>query len=1217
MDPGRVLLAQQMPVEWRVTNYDESKGLSNRKITQLLEDNKGYLWIGTPDGLNRFDGYSFKTFRKIPDDSTSIGGNYISCLAEDKNHNIWIAFLTGGISCYEAKTGMFKNYPPNNLEGSLPAGEISMIYADRDNEIWVGVTQRGLYHLDQKTSTFSQYSISKFDDPFYTPQLKKIYNTVYAILQDETGLFWLATHDGLYNFDKKNKVFTALRMGPLKVGMLRNDLFNSIVTDSTGFWLGSWAGGISHFDRRNKLWKTYKYDTANSKKATVNIVSDLTRNARGDLWVTSLDKGFGIFTVSINSFLFFGDHDSFHANIPSKQCYGVLEDREKNIWISHIGGLTKIEQRRRLFPFRKLPVKHSDNGEYYDVKTVLHDRDSNTTYIGTANADGLYIVDGEKHDTTRLSFAVRKGEEQLLVVSDILQDKAGRVWVLTRDYFYQLNREKKRLMPVSLVVNDNKERSDNLGRLMEDSRGRIWITSLVNGVYEFNPDSRKVEHYAHEAGNNASIGSDVVRTVAEDANGKIWFGGIRGCLSIFDTNSRSFENLFPDYTRHNLLASNRVWSLKADKRGNMWVATDVGLYQFDCRNKKPSIVKLYTAADGLQADVATALQLDQSDNIWAITPVCLSMINPLNRTVTSFNAQDGLIKEEIGGRLMQAPGNKMYMASVGGYYIFDPAITRHSGSQPDVYINSFKIFDKERNFQKELVDENEIRLKSNENFFSFEFVAIDFNRPERQLYAYMLEGFDKDWIYSGTRRYASYTNLSGGQYYFKVRASIGAGKWGKVTVIPVRINQPVYKTWWFISSTILLFGVALFLFIRSRNRKIREERSEVEIQTAINYFASSIYEQQTVDTILKDVAKNCISRLHFEHCVIYLLDEQQNMLVPKAVYGYNNPNQYTLENAPAIPIGKGIVGSVARSGQGELIADTSLDPRYIIGEKQRFSEITVPMISDGKVLGIIDCEHSVKQFFTEKHLSILTTIASLCANKIVRAKAQEEKEQTREMLLTTQQRMADAEMQALRAQMNPHFIFNCLNSINRYIVKSDQATASLYLTRFAKLIRLILDNSNSKNVILSNELEALKLYIEMEALRFDKKFDYLINISPEVNADSIEVPPLIIQPYVENAIWHGLLHKDRAGRLSIEVSMSSETMLQCVIEDNGIGRAHARELKSKSATTRKSLGIKLTEDRISLVNRHMTMSASVDILDMTLPDGQAAGTKVIIKIPVM
>ncbi|RYF97477.1 MAG: histidine kinase, partial [Chitinophagaceae bacterium] len=240
-----------------------------------------------------------------------------------------------------------------------------------------------------------------------------------------------------------------------------------------------------------------------------------------------------------------------------------------------------------------------------------------------------------------------------------------------------------------------------------------------------------------------------------------------------------------------------------------------------------------------------------------------------------------------------------------------------------------------------------------------------------------------------------------------------------------------------------------------------------------------------------------------------------------------------------------------------------------------------------------------------------------CANKIVRARAQAEKEQTREMLLDTQKKMADAEMQALRAQMNPHFIFNCLNSINRYIVKSDQATASLYLTRFAKLIRLILDNSNSKNVILSNELEALKLYIEMEALRFDQKFEYVINVSPAVQADSIEIPPLIIQPYVENAIWHGLLHKNVSGRLTINVSMVNETMLQCVIEDNGIGRTLARELRSKSATTRKSLGMKLTEDRISLVSRHTTLTASVNIEDMFESDGQAAGTKVILRIPVM
>ena len=212
--------------------------------------------------------------------------------------------------------------------------------------------------------------------------------------------------------------------------------------------------------------------------------------------------------------------------------------------------------------------------------------------------------------------------------------------------------------------------------------------------------------------------------------------------------------------------------------------------------------------------------------------------------------------------------------------------------------------------------------------------------------------------------------------------------------------------------------------------------------------------------------------------------------------------------------------------------------------------------------------------------------------------------------------MAELEMRALRAQMNPHFIFNCLNSINRYIVKSDNATASLYLTRFAKLIRLILDNSNSKKVLLSSELEALKLYIEMERIRFDNKFDYHITIEEDVHTDSIGVPSLIIQPYVENAIWHGLLHKESNGSLWIRIRMRDENTLQCVIEDNGVGREKAAEFRSKSATGKKSLGMKLTEDRIAVLNQYAQTNASVEIVDLEDDNRLAAGTRVVVIIPV-
>jgi len=331
--------------------------------------------------------------------------------------------------------------------------------------------------------------------------------------------------------------------------------------------------------------------------------------------------------------------------------------------------------------------------------------------------------------------------------------------------------------------------------------------------------------------------------------------------------------------------------------------------------------------------------------------------------------------------------------------------------------------------------------------------------------------------------------------------------------------------------------------------KIKQE--ELEAEQAINYFSSSMYDQHSVHQLLWDVAKNCIGRLHFEDCVIYLHDREKKVLYQKAAYGKKSTKDFTINNPIEIPLGVGITGYAALYAKPVIVKNTAIDERYIVDGKRRLSEIAVPIIADGTVYGVIDCEHSKKGFFTQKHLNILQTIASLCAGKIVKIKAEVEKNRAEKNLMETKQKMADVEMQALRAQMNmqalraqmnPHFIFNCLNSINRYIVKSDQATASLYLTRFAKLIRLILDNSNSSTVTLTNELEALKLYIEMEAIRFETKFTYSIKTDKNVQPDAIFVPPLIIQPYVENSIWHGLLHKEEAGHLDIHVSLTNHIL---------------------------------------------------------------------------
>ena len=391
---------------------------------------------------------------------------------------------------------------------------------------------------------------------------------------------------------------------------------------------------------------------------------------------------------------------------------------------------------------------------------------------------------------------------------------------------------------------------------------------------------------------------------------------------------------------------------------------------------------------------------------------------------------------------------------------------------------------------------------------------------------------------------------------------------------------------------------------------------ELEIERAINYFATSLVDQNTVDEILWDVTKNCISRLKFVDCVIYMVDETRNILVQKAAYGPKNPRSYEIFQPIEIPIGKGIVGSVAKSGKAEIIRDTTKDKRYITDDEARLSEITVPIISEGKVIGIIDAEHPEKNFFKPKHLKILTKIAALCAGKINKVQIEEAFRKTEFQLMENNRKIAETKLLALRLQMNPHFIFNSLTAINNFILSNDSEHASLLLTRFSRFMRQVLDNSRTEWVSLYNELKALQIYIELEQLRFENKFDVKINVSPDIDKEIVHVPPLIIQPYVENAIWHGLLHKkDGTASLSINCWKEDE-MLYLQIEDNGIGREASAKVGKNTLSSHKSHGLKVTEERLQILNQIYNVDASVKIVDLLTSDRQAGGTQITLRMKI-
>lgn len=417
----------------------------------------------------------------------------------------------------------------------------------------------------------------------------------------------------------------------------------------------------------------------------------------------------------------------------------------------------------------------------------------------------------------------------------------------------------------------------------------------------------------------------------------------------------------------------------------------------------------------------------------------------------------------------------------------------------------------------------------------------------------------------------------------------------------------------YVIIALLLIIILVLVWLLIRQQKSNQS-DDLEIERTINYFATSLFGKNSVDEILWDVTKNCIGHLNFEDCVVYLVDEEANVLVQKSAYGPKNPRGYEIYEPIEIPLGKGIVGSVAVTGIPEIIADTTTDSRYIVDDDIRYSEIAVPIVYQGKVLGVIDAEHHEKNFFQPKHLLVLNTIASLCANKIIRSQVEDAYRETTIRLHENNRKIAENRLAVLRLQMNPHFVFNSLNSIGNFILKNEPMKASGYLTKFSKLVRLIFENAQTEWISLDQEIKALELYIELEQLRFNNKFDVMVSVSNEINPGTTMVPPLLLQPFVENAIWHGLMPKeDERGELSVRYWIHKHKLCMS-IEDNGIGRAAAAESRTGRIVTLQKQGIKLTDERIQIINGIYHANIHAEIKDLTNDKDEAAGTRVIVSL---
>lgn len=845
--------AQNQPLKFK--HLTISNGLSNSYITDILQDRRGYIWIGTTDGLNRFDGYDFKIYKRNPFDKTSIGGNNIRCLYEDSHGNLWVGLLNGIVSKFNPEVEKFTNYTCV-LEDSkvLGAGDISGMVEDKDGLFWIAVDRKGFVCLNPDTGDFSCYE----SDPNNSNSLSHNATTSIAIARD--GCIWITTWGGgLNRFDPKTKMFTYYMNSPnISEDVPCRHLTCQYHDRYGNVWIGTDHSGLFCINPETKEWKQYTHINGDSKSLSHETVTGIVEDTNGDMWITTQGGGISILERKKQEFrhIVAGKGD---WNLLTNSVTCAYRDRSGSMWVGTWNGIHF---------YNSLMMKFNT----YNIKDW--DEESKDGYIFSILKDkrGQILVKGRNK---LISFNEKTNEVKAVNYTNLryekiwkfvmFEDSKGNLW-----FGYSHNKIGK----YDLIEKSYEEITmqspwkncvpfRSVNAFYEDVDGSIWIGTEI-GALNYNPQTKVFTPLFQSK--NLIYPEEKVTVIVRDSYGELWLG-TEGGLKHYGLDGTLVANYEVNPEDNKSISDNVITSIHEDKNKTLWIGTKGGLHRF---NRADSSFSLITRPGEVVGDVVMGIVEDESNNLWISSTIGVIQFNYLSHTFHVFNENDGLQSNEFNqGVFSKGRDGEILFGGINGFNSFNPDSIKKNTIVPAVYITDFQIFNQsvvpgDNSVLKLPVEQTrKIVLKHWQSMFSFQFVALNYLSPGKNQYAYKLEGFDNQWIYTKSdKRYATYTNLPPGNYVFKVKAANNDGVWNEEGAnIEVVILPPLWKTWWAYLIYFLLFvGFFIFILYYFVNRekikaKIELERLEAKRQheadeLKLQLFANISHEFRTSLTLI-------------------------------------------------------------------------------------------------------------------------------------------------------------------------------------------------------------------------------------------------------------------------------------------------------------------------------------------------------------------------------
>ncbi|MCG3120025.1 MAG: Adaptive-response sensory-kinase SasA [bacterium] len=852
------LHAQNQPITFE--HISLAQGLLQSSITCIRQDRKGYLWFGTWDGLNKYNGYDFTIYKHKAQEPNSLSDDNISAIYEDRAGVLWIGTLEGGLNKFDREQEQFTHFVHDPKDPySLSHNRVVTIAEDHTGTLWIG-TRGGLNRFDRATGRFTHF----VNEPNNSTSLS--HNHVTSIYADSTRkILWIGTYGGgLNHLNLATGQFTRLVSDSTNLHTLSHNQVTSIRRDHTGMlWIGT-TNGLNRFDpaafRLNSQETAAEFarflnDPQNPNSLSSNNIQLIYEDSEHTLWVGTFGGGLNRFDQTTGQFTRYLNDPKDPQSLSDNRILAIYEDRAGILWIGTNGGrLNKLDRNKERFLHVANVPDHPNRLSHNRVWAIYEDSRRTALWIGTQN--GLDRFD---------------------------PDLFSKEIIAKRDFSFDEYKGKPGFIHFANDPKNPQSLSNNSVRVIhEDSHDAgLWIGTDGGGLNKFNPKTKRFTRFVNDPQNSNSLSHNSIRTILEDHTGTLWIGTYGGGLNKFDRDSKQFTRFVNDPANPHSLSHNRVWAIYEDRAHTLWIGTSGGLDKLDretgrfthfvhdpanpqslSHNAVFAIYEAripqdgmwigtyggglnhfdratekftpYTTTAGLANDVIYGILEDDMGQLWMSTNYGLSCFDPQTKIFRNYDEADGLQGKEFNaGALFRSANGQMFFGGVNGLNIFYPHRVKKNSAPPPVVITSFKVFEKPLQLNRAIDDLTTITLSYRQNYFSFEFAALSYRHPEKNRYAHKLEGFDQDWIYSGsTRRYASYTNLDPGHYVFRVKGANDDGVWNEnSTTLAIRITPPWWRTGWaYALYIILLAGVIAAVDRIQRRRVIAQERAQAEIR---------------------------------------------------------------------------------------------------------------------------------------------------------------------------------------------------------------------------------------------------------------------------------------------------------------------------------------------------------------------------------------------------